>query len=153
MVFGQPNCTESPLELGDGVPKALPRTSNISVRVSTRFPSCDRRLLAKKFTPCSHLLPEAAFPGSSSWDALRIRSPKLSECLHLNRDFPRSPRQSAAGTSLPLAVLTCHGVAVVLPTARALGNNPLPLSPTLSGVFQQQPRYLCSNVAGGNVEN
>lgn len=66
---------ESPLELGDWIPKALPRTSNISIRVSTRFQSCGPRQLARKFTPWSCLLPGAAFPGSSLWDALHRRSP------------------------------------------------------------------------------
>lgn len=75
--------TESPRLCQDFKP------SNINVRVSTSFASCNQQLLARKFTPRSRLLPRAAFPGSSSQDALCRRSPFISS---FELGFPQEPK-------------------------------------------------------------
>lgn len=141
---------ESPWELGDWVPEALLRTSSISVRVSTRFPSCKRWLFARKFALCSRLHPGAALPGSFLRNALCRQSPELlHESFFLNWDFPWTlrPSPSASGSSTPCTVLvSCR--AVVLPTPQALGDSPLPPSPVISGGW-----YLCPIGAEGNMEN
>lgn len=122
------------MELGACVPRAVLRTSNTSVRVSTRLASCGRRLPARELSLCSLLLPGAAFPGSSSWHAWCRRSSQLAECLPLAWDFPRSPGQS---TLWLLSLATpCHPA------------RPVPFPSAFQG-FQ-----LCSTaVAGGNVGN
>lgn len=81
----------SPLELGDWVPVALPRTSNISVRVSTRFPSCDQRLLARKYPvlspPSRSCFPRILFTGR-----LMQKVTKTLQVSSFELGFPQEPK-------------------------------------------------------------